>query len=208
MKVRALLLGSTLSLVFASASFAGLVDSTFNFNASDSGGEVSITSPGGNGSYTDPNDPIFCVSGPGDANCDGSGLYGSITIDDVNPNESQINFNFYGSTMSGNEGDNFTITLSDFIDNVDGDTITGLTLDPDSGSLTDNNNNGSQFVLTSWDGTTATFTGTDDGNGFDAMEGETVTFDATLSSAPEPASLAMMGSGLLALGWALRKRRS
>lgn len=191
MNIRPLALCISFAAVFASTSMAGIVGSTYHFSTSTTG---STTIIGTSGYYADPMNPGVCV-GPNSDSCSSSGLDGGFTFQDVDATDSKINFTFVGSTDLANG--TFTIDLGNFV-TTDGSTITGITYN--SGNLFVGD-----FTGVSWNGTDAIFTGATSSL-YNAVGGRTVSFDVTLSSTPEPGTIALFGSAIAALGFARRRR--
>ena len=189
--MKRLLLAASAAVVLASPAMAGIVGSTYNFSTSTTG-STTLTSSGA-GSYTDPANATFCV-GPNLDNCSSSGMAGTYTFADINPTLSQITFQFSGDTLLANGS--FSILLSDFAN--PGTTITGVAFS--SGNI-DPTFDFSFGV--SWDGTTATFTGTPSSFG-GYRGGGSATFNVTL--VPEPSTCALLGAGLAGLAAARRRR--
>lgn len=196
MRMRALYLGTALSVVMAASANATIVGSTYDFTASATGGTAILAT---NGTYTDPANPGFCV-GPPTACASGAGLSGAFTFAKVSPTSDTITFTFFGGT-SGSVG-TFAIDLGNF-KTTDGESITDVTYA--SGNLTIGS-----FTSVTWNGTDAVFTGSGNPN-YGALGGQSVVFDVATSGAsvPEPASLTLFGTALLAFGAfaALRRRR-
>lgn len=192
MKLQGFGLALALGLMSAVPAMAGLIGSPVELNTSATG-TVTITAAGSAGS-ADGSTTVgsgvefsYCI-GPNINNCVSSGLLGSIDLSD-----SAVSFNFGGSTF-GSTG-TFVLELSGF-----DTTITGVSLV--SGTLATGS-----FVFTSSDADSMTFTGTASGDGFGALGGTTITFDVNTASTPEPSSILLSVLGVLALGFAIRRKR-
>src|SRR5262249_49997043 len=188
--MKSFLLAASAAVLLASPAMPGIVGSTHNFSTSTTG-STTLTSSGA-GSYTDPANGSICV-GPNSNNCVSSGMAGVYSFADVDPSLSQITFHFAGSTFSADGS--FSVLLSDFAN--PGSMVTGVAFS--SGNIGPNDFG---FGVT-WDGTTATFTGTPIGNYF-AEGGRFATFDVTI--VPEPSTCALLGAGLAGLAAARRRR--
>ena len=126
-------------------------------------------------------------------------MSGSFAFAIINPTLDRITFTFFGSTSGAGPG-TFVIALGNFA-TTDGSVVTNVTYN--SGNLFEGDFSSVTFV-----GGTATFTGSTGGE-FDAIGGHTVIFDVTVTpdAAPEPATLALLGSGLVGLAVRRSRRR-
>ena len=192
--MKSFLLAASAAVLLASPAMAGIVGSTHNFSTSTTG-STTLTSSGA-GSYTDPANGSICV-GPNSNNCVSSGMAGVYSFADVDPSLSQITFHFAGSTFSADGS--FSVLLSDFAN--PGSMVTGVAFS--SGNIGPNDFG---FGVT-WDGTTATFTGTTAPSFGDyfAPGGRSATFNVTL--VPEPSTCALLGAGLAVLAVGGKRRR-
>ena len=169
---------------------AHLVGATYDFATSTTGSTAIGATPG---IYTDPANPGFCV-GPPVACASGEGLSGAFFFADVSPGSSIITFTFFGGTEGAGPG-SFSIALSDF-STTDGEKITAISLSPTSGNLFPGD-----FSSVSWDGATATFTGST-ATEYGAIGGRSVSFDVSMTAVPEPATWALMLMGFAGVGYA------
>lgn len=161
-----------LSATIAKANLMG----TYNVSSSATG-LVNINPAPGAGPFTvGGTGPTFCVDYIG---CFGSGLSGSLSVTGT-----QVTFNFFGSTDSGNPG-SFTINLTNFTT-----PITGVTLA--FGAL-----NYGTFGLSGFTANSISFTGNTGINSqsIDAIGGSTFTFNVTTT--PEPSSGVLLLSILI-----------
>jgi len=167
---------------------ANLQGATYDYNISG----TTLTSGAGSGTATDPVNPAFCV-GPNSDDCSTSGLFGSFLFGDSGPTAATITFSFFGGTS--NNAAPFTIDLSNFV-TTDGAQIIGVSYA--SGGLANGTFTGS------WNGTDAIFNGST--ADFYTADG-TIVFDVSLTPAPEPVSIALLGVGLVGLYATRRQRR-
>jgi hypothetical protein len=173
----------------ASPASATLIGDSVDFTTASTG---TTTITGGASGIMVGAGPEFgtCV-GPNFDNCQSSGLSVGVDISD-----STITFSFLGSTLDATG--NFSITINSIDEIIN--SVTGGPL-----NLTDGT-----FDLSSFDAHSITFTGTAGFFGYNAL-GEilqSVTFNIGAGAVPEPATLTLIGVGLLGLGLAKRRRTS
>jgi hypothetical protein len=176
----ALLTAATLS-----PAHAGLLGSTYDASLSQTG-SVTILGAPGPGPYTvGTGTPGFCI-GPANGCAIHSGLSGQADATDQ-----QVTLSFSGSTDASSG--TFTLVLDNFSTPITG--LTHVSGSLDVGSL-------ASFSSTS-DSMTFVFSDVAAGS-FGALGGVDIVFDVT--SAPEPASMALLGVGLAGLGMIRRRR--
>jgi hypothetical protein len=173
----------------ASPASATLIGDSVDFTTASTG---TTTITGGASGIMVGAGPEFgtCV-GPNFDNCQSSGLSVGVDISD-----STITFSFLGSTLDATG--NFSITINSIDEIIN--SVTGGPL-----NLTDGT-----FDLSSFDAHSITFTGTAGFFGYNAL-GEilqSVTFNIGAGAVPEPATLTLIGVGLLGLGLTKRRRTS
>jgi len=173
----------------ASPASATLIGDSVDFTTASTG---TTTITGGASGIMVGAGPEFgtCV-GPNFDNCQSSGLSVGVDISD-----STITFSFLGSTLDATG--NFSITINSIDEIIN--SVTGGPL-----NLTDGT-----FDLSSFDAHSITFTGTAGIFGYNAL-GEilqSVTFNIGAGAVPEPATLTLIGVGLLGLGLTKRRRTS
>ena len=196
MRIRASYVAAALSLAFAANANATIIGSTYDFTTSVTGA-TQISPLGGPTLHTDPANPGFCV-GPPVACGSGSGLSGSFAFSTVTPTLDHITFTFFGSTAGAGPG-TFAIDLGHFV-TVDGEKITGVSYS--SGNLFNGD-----FTNVTFNGTDAVFTGSTS-NDYAAIGGASVVFNVATAAVPEPATFALLVSGLLLGLGVIRRRRS
>jgi hypothetical protein len=165
---------------------AGLLGSTYDASMSQTGSVAILAAPEP-GPYTvDTGFPGFCI-GPASNSCSTSGMAGAAEVTDQ-----QVLLSFAGSTDSSSG--TFTLVLDNFSKPITGLSYVSGSLE--AGSLT-------SFSSTS-NSMTFVFDDTADGV-FAALGGREIVFN--VASAPEPASMALLGAGLAGLG-VIRRRRA
>jgi hypothetical protein len=179
----------------ASPASATLIGDSVGFTTASTG-TTTITGGSSGVTVVDPGSEFAACVGPNDDGCIISGLSVGVDIGD-----STITFSFVGSTSDATG--NFSITISSIDEIIS--SVTGGPLNLTVGA----------FDLASFDAHSITFTGTPGSFGpfvgYSAL-GEivqSVTFKiGAIGAVPEPATLTLIGVGLLGLGLTKRRRTS
>src|SRR5262249_10660019 len=120
------------------------------------------------------------------------------TFEDIDPTNSTITFHLSGSTSTADGS--FVINLGNFV-TTDGSIVTSITYG-------NGNFDTGDFSQVSFDGATATFTGST-ASFYDAIGGRDVVFNVALEAAPpEPASVMLTGLGMVGLALVAKRRRA
>ena len=191
----AIIISITAALAASPAS-ATLIGDSVDFTTATTGTTTFTTGGGGaSGIVANVGAAIFtfCV-GPNNTNCGpnfdiSGGLKVRVFIEDG----STIEFIFNGKTLSATGSFSITISnIDDIINNVTG----GLNSQWDIGT----------FALTSFDSHSITFTGTAGPGGYLHTGSAEYTIVSSIA-VPEPATLTLIGVGLLGLGLTKRRRK-
>jgi len=181
-------IAATLCL-FSATNASAALSGTYNANGTTSGG-ASLNGPAV-GPYTVLGaSPGFCL-GPPLGCAGGNGVSGSMAV-----TGSQVTFTFFGTTNS--YAGSFTINLTNFTSPITGVSYVGG----------DFNNAADTTITQGFTPTSLSFTFATAANGFDAFNGQTVTFNVatTAAAVPEPSSIILLTT-IVAGAMVIKRRR-